>query len=215
MAVAADFEARDRYRDLMIDAKARAWSIEQLVTDQRGIPSPLVREYAVLQIRMLCEIIGLACLVAHGDLVATGPANLRKAYAPGEIFAALGAMHDDFYPVPMAPQKMAPGWHMAEYDGPAYLKKEEVKSLWDRCGGDLHKGSLKRLLKPNNPLQTNFADVANWSGKIMNLLANHRMLRKDRKLVFVAMLSNAAGAVQVEIGDAIDQDEAAEPNVGP
>ena len=87
MADAADFEARDRYLDLMIEAKARALSINSLTNDQRDIPSPLVREYGVLQIRMLCEIIGLCCLVAHGDLVAQGPANLRKAYAPGEIFA--------------------------------------------------------------------------------------------------------------------------------
>jgi hypothetical protein len=204
MAVAADFGARDRYRDLMIDAKARLASIDRLVLDQRGIPSPLVREYAVLQIRMLCEIIGLACLVAHGDLVAQGPANLRKAYAPGEIFAALDEMHDDFYPVPMLPQQAAPGWHMAEYDGPPFLEKGEVKVLWDRCGGDLHKGSLKRLLKANNPVQNNFADISDWSGKVMNLLANHRVLRRDRKLVFIAILSNAAGAVQVEIGVAVE-----------
>jgi hypothetical protein len=209
MAAAADFEARDRYRDLMIDAKARAASIEQLIVDQHGIPSPLVREYAVLQIRMLCEIIGLACLVAHGDLVASGPAHLRKAYAPGEIFAALGDMHDDFYPVPIVPQQVAPGWHMAEYDGPPFLKKEEVKGLWDRCGGDLHKGSLKRLLKPNNPLQTNFADINESLGKILNLLGNHRMLRKDRKIAFIAMLSNATGAVQVEIGEAIEPEDKA------
>lgn len=210
MAVAADFEARDRYRDLMIDAKARALSIDRLILDQRGIPSPLVREYAVLQIRMLCEIIGLACLVAHGDLVASGPANLRKAYAPGEIFAALDEMHGDFYPVPMAPQQMAPGWHMAEYDGPPFLRKDEVKTIWDRCGGDLHKGSLKRLLKAKNPVQNNFVDINEWSGKIINLLANHHVLRKDRKLVFIAMLTNGAGAVQVEIADAIE-DEANDP----
>ena len=203
MANAADFEARDRYRDLMIEAKARALSINAIWGDQRGIPSPLIREYGVLQIRMLCEIIGLACLVAHGDLVAQGPANLRKAYAPGEIFAALEEMHDDFFPVPMEPQQTNDGWHMAEYAGGSALEKQEVKAVWDQCGGYLHKGNLKRLVRQNDPVQANFADVSEWGQKIMNLLSNHRMIRKDRQIAFITMLANGEGNVQVEIGEAI------------
>jgi hypothetical protein len=33
------------------------------------------------------------------------------------------------------------------------------------------------------------------------------MLRKDRKIAFIAMLANAAGAVQVEIGEAIEPED--------
>ena len=82
---------RQIYQSLMVEAKARIDSINILTGNQRGIPSPIVREFDILQIRMLCEIVGLACLVAHGELVDLAPANLKKQYAPGQIFAALGS----------------------------------------------------------------------------------------------------------------------------
>ncbi len=98
-------EARQTYRELMVEAKARALSINTLSNDQRGIPSPLVREFGVLQIRMLCEIVALACLVAHGDLVKKSSRDLKTVYAPGEIFAELDKLHADFFPIPIQPEK--------------------------------------------------------------------------------------------------------------
>jgi len=124
MADPEDIEARHTYLDLMVEAKARILGINTLIQDQRGIPSPLVREYGVLQIRMLCEIIGLGCLVAHGDLVAKASTKLKKAYSPDEIFAALDKLHDDFFPMPIRPEKTDTGWHMAEYTSGSYARKK-------------------------------------------------------------------------------------------
>ena len=112
-------------------------------------------------------------------------------------------MHDDFFPVPMEPQKTNDGWHMAAYAGGSALAKNEVKAVWNECGGYLHKGNLKRLVRQNNPVQSKFLDVSEWGQKIMNLLSNHRMIRKDRKIAFITMLANGEGNVQVEIGEAI------------
>jgi len=190
------------YQELMVEAKARALSINSLTGDQRGIPSPLVHEYGILQIRMLCEIIGLACLVAHGDLVANAKADLQKAYAPGQIIAALEETHDDFYPVPMKPQKTADGWHFAEYDGGPFLTKQEIASVWARCGDVLHRGSLKKLLKAKSPVQHNFTDLQEWGQKILNLLSNHRIVTVDRRLAFICLLQNGDGDVQVALGEA-------------
>lgn len=155
-------QSQQIYQSLMVEAKARIASINVLTGDQRGIPSPIVREFDILQIRMLCEIVGLACLVAHGELVDLASANLKKQYAPGQIFAALGELHADFYPVPMTPQKVEGGWHFAEYEGPAYATKEELPQIWAKCGDVLHRGSLKNLIKAKNPLQNEFADVVEW-----------------------------------------------------
>ena len=204
MATESNHKARETYQALMIEAKARAMSINTLVNDQRGIPSPLVREYAFLQIRMLCEIIGLACLVAHGDLVEKSSNKLKKAYSPGEIIAALDLLHDDFFPVPIDPKKTATGWHMAECTGGPFLAKSEIAKLWARCGDILHRGNLSRVLKKQNPVQNNFTDINEAGQKIWNLLSKHRIITVDRRLVFIAFLQDdaAGGDVRISLGDA-------------
>lgn len=53
MNTALDDKALETYRQLMIEAKVRLLSINTLTNDQRGIPSPLIYEFGVLQIRML------------------------------------------------------------------------------------------------------------------------------------------------------------------
>ena len=190
------------YRELMIEAKMRALSINTLANDQRGIPSPLVREYGVLQIRMLCEIIALGCLVAHGDLVKKSSRNLKTIYEPGEIFAELDKLHGDFFPVPIMPEKTVIGWHMAEYTGAPYATKSEIRQIWARCGDVLHRGTLKRLIKPKNPVQNNFADLNEWGQKLLNLLSNHRIISFDRNTAFIALLGHGED-VQVVIGASV------------
>lgn len=190
------------YHDLMVEAKARAMSINTLTNDQRGMPSPLVREYGILQIRMLCEIIGLACLVAHGDLVEKAKPDLKKAYAPGQIFAELDKLHDDFYPVPVKPQKTETGWHFADYDGPPFLAKDEVASIWGKCGGVLHRGHLKKLLKNNSPIQNNFLDLQEWGQKVLNLLSAHRIVTLNRQRAIICYLEDENKEVSVALGEA-------------
>jgi hypothetical protein len=204
MATKEDFEALETYQALMIEAKARAHSINLLTNDQRGIPSPLVREYGFLQVRMLCEIIALGCLVAHGDLVKIAPRKLTKAYQPGEIIAVLERLHDDFFPVPIHPQKTLTGWHMAEPKGGPYLTKSEIGKLWTQCGGILHRGDLKTVLRRRNPIQNDFTDLGVASQKILNLLSKHRMIRSDRKIAFIAFLQDdsVGGDVRVMLGEA-------------
>jgi hypothetical protein len=192
------------YRGLMVEVKARISSINTLTNDQRGIPSKLVREFGVLQIRMLCEIIGLSCLVAHGDLVERSGQNLKKAYAPGEIFSALMALHDDFFPVPIVPEKTEIGWHIAEYVGKPFASKTEIREIWAKCGEILHRGTLKRLIKEKEPVQNSFSDLNEWGQKISNLLSNHRIISFDRQTTFVTLLAHGE-EVQVVIGHVIPE----------
>lgn len=204
-------QSQQIYQNLMVEAKERIASINLLTGDQRGIPSPIVREFDILQIRMLCEIVGLACLVAHGELVDLAPANLKKQYAPGQIFAALGDLHDDFYPVPMTPQKVKGGWHFAEYEGAPYATKEELPQIWAKCGDVLHRGSLKNLIKAKNAVQNEFADVVEWGQKIANLLNNHRIVTLGNEYAFVTLLHDGNGEVKVALGQAIaDQQDVLE-----
>jgi hypothetical protein len=177
--------ARATYEALMVEARIRLASMNHLLLDQRGIPPALAREFGALQIRMVCEIIGLACLVAHGDLLERAPKKIRDAYRPGEIFGELEKLNSNFFPTPHKPEKTGSGWHFAEYSGPPCASRGGLIKIWAQCGDILHKGTLKRLLRPNSPQQMMFNEIFGWRDLLNNLLSNHHIATTDRRYVFI------------------------------
>jgi hypothetical protein len=59
------------YAAIMEEAKLRLNSIDMALGGATILPHQLVREFCFLQLRMLCELIALGCLTAHGDIEAT------------------------------------------------------------------------------------------------------------------------------------------------
>jgi hypothetical protein len=203
-----DLAALALYKELMEEVKARSESINTLTNDQRGIPSLMVREYCYLQLRMLCELVALGCLVAHGDILARSSKSLRLAYAPAEIIRHLEVLHPDFYPVPVVPRQTVQGFHLGDYDDRPFLTKNDCVALWGKCGNVLHRGSLKKLIGPKSPVQRNFKGVEGWAQKVLNLLSAHRIVRLGGRTVFVALLrvDQLGGAAQVAIAEAPKRD---------
>ncbi len=68
MTTKRQIEAINLYANLMSEVKVRMASIETICNNQNGLPGPLVREFCFLQLRMICELIALGCLTAHGDI---------------------------------------------------------------------------------------------------------------------------------------------------
>src|SRR5712664_2962101 len=89
-------DAASLYADLLEEAKGRIFSIDAAIGGRAGIQGPLAREYAYLQLRMLCEVIALGCLVAHGDLSAAQATKLQKEYAADKIIKRLDGLHANF-----------------------------------------------------------------------------------------------------------------------
>jgi|SRR5882724_2304781 len=56
-------------------------------------------EFCYLQLRMLCELIAVGCLVVHGDV--EGTKGLCKVWAADKVMKRLEKLHPDFYPHPM------------------------------------------------------------------------------------------------------------------
>jgi hypothetical protein len=188
----------------MEEAKTRTASINALTSNKIDFPSNIARECCYLQLRMLCELIALGCLVAHGDIEATKSKDFQKAYLPAEILSRLEALHPEFYPSPRVAQKTPTGWHLADYDGPPYLTKEELRTLHGKCGDVLHRGSLKRLSRAAKAGNEDFGDVTEWGQKILNLLSVHCIITLGAQRVIVTFLevTNAGGAVQCAMGAA-------------
>jgi hypothetical protein len=144
------------YANLMQEVKVRLEAINVGLTGQTNLPSPIARETCYLQLRMICELIALGCLVAHGDISAIKLEKFRKEWSAEKIINALSALHPDFYPRPVIQKKseeLGVNWH---FDSVAsgFLTKAELLELYGKCGDILHRGRLKNLLKPQSPVQS-------------------------------------------------------------
>jgi hypothetical protein len=203
MASKQDLEAAELYANVMEEIKVRAASINTLTNMRDGLPSPLVREYCFLQLRMMCELIALGCLVAHGDIEATKAKALQKAYKADEILTRLEALHPNFYPNPRKPIFGPNSCHLADYEGTDFLTKAELITLYGKTGDVLHKGSLRRLVAPKSPIQNGYPDVSMWGQKMMNLLSAHLMSRVGGDFHLVVFLSSpqVSGNVLVSVAE--------------
>ena len=88
------------YVKLIGEVKVRVSAIAGAINGHTGLPSPLVREFSFLQLRMICELIALGCLTAHGGIPGTQTPKMQKQWSAETIMEELEALHPDFYPQP-------------------------------------------------------------------------------------------------------------------
>lgn len=211
MPTKSDEAAKDLYQSIMVEVMIRAYSINSATRAPTSIPQPLIREYCYLQLRMLCELIALGCLVAHGDITKTK--YFQKAYKADDILQQLEKLHPNFYPQPFKPDftprtaaNPVGGIHLGEMDQD-YLKKDDLIRLYAKCGSVLHKGNLRRLLAIKmTPEADPYREITFWGQKMLNLLSAHRISRVGNHFHFLAFLNLAApgsdqGTVQVAIAE--------------
>jgi hypothetical protein len=192
MPTQADEKAKDLYQSIMTEVMIRAYSINVAVATPTTIPQPLIREYCFLQLRMLCELIALGCLVAHGDI--TKSKNFQKAWEADKIIKQLEKLHANFYPRPInptvvPPSRDFPGGITITDSTADWLKKEELIKLYARCGSILHKGRLRNLLTIKmNPEENAYQEPIMWGQKILNLLHAHMISRVGNHFHILASL---------------------------
>jgi hypothetical protein len=180
-------QALNDYSKLMGEAKYRLLAMDTALGGKTGLPDGAIREYCFLQLRMLCELIALGCLTAHGDL-ATG--KLKEAYEADKIIRRLQRLHSEFYP------------HAAILDLDQYqvrpklggLTKEELVKLYWRCGGVLHRGSFKAPLRKYS--DADIEEIGMWKQKIETLLSCHMIEMADKKTWVVFRLRDEQGNVE-------------------
>jgi hypothetical protein len=182
------------YAALMEEVKIRLTAIEASISGGFALQNGLIREFCFLQLRMICELIALGCLTAHGDIEAT--TKLRKEWSANLIIERLGALHSTFYPSP--PHRTETGL-VGINSG--YLTKAELLDLVGQCGDVLHRGSLKKLLSPETPKSAAavFGDIISATKKIAVLLNQHAMLLVDGNTLIICTMrnSNDNGKAQV------------------
>jgi hypothetical protein len=181
------------YQNLMREIKVRLTSMTTLTSSTIALPVKLAQEYCWLQIRMVCELIALGCLVAHGDITKSN--KFSKTYQADKIMNALENLHSSFFPFPVkATRTETPrGWHLEPLKS-GYLTKSEFMKLYNqRCGHELHRGSLKTILTKAKIMVPagDFGEIQSWTSKIMRLLDHHSILLLGSNEGIVCRMSNS------------------------
>lgn len=149
---------------------------------------------------MICELIALGCLVAHGDLYQTK--KLKKEWAADKIIDEMEKLHPDFFPVAATQGREENGGHTLN-GVKNCLSKKELIALYHECGNILHRGNVKKLLKTNMPIQIHFPDITARAQKLRDLLSVHIVTMIGGKRMFICVLYAPGDKVQVATAESI------------
>lgn len=197
------------YANLMEEVKVRFDCINAGITGRLILPTPIVREFCWLQVRMLCELVALSCLVAHGDIAALQSNKLGKAYSADDILDRLAKLRPHFYPIAITQNLENPGAtpgtrrYKSTAIDPSPLPKEELLKLYARTHRYVHRGTYKGLVSSATPIDMNpmFPEIVSLTQKISDLLGNH-VIAITEDHVLLCMLRNAEQGFKVQVATA-------------
>lgn len=197
------------YANILDEIRTRILGINTIVTGTASLPSWITAELCYSQLRMLCELVALGCLLAHGNIDATKGKKFQKEYAADDILRQLEQLHPNFYPHPIV-CTFSPGNVHIERVESGYLTKQELIVLYHECGGHLHRGSLSSIFHPTKPKQPPAIEQAlSWGMKFSNLLSQHHIASSTNKTHLLAFLSHhqANGNAFVAIAQSPELDQ--------
>lgn len=165
------------YGSLMGEIKYRVEAIDRVLAGQVHVRNKIAEELCYLQLRMICEVTALSCLLIHGDVKGAQSSQLLKAYQADWIMNKLQDLHPDFYPRPLEAKDKpgTPPEAVSLTDG--FLKREELVKLYHICGEKLHRGKAKNILKGDD--SPNYKSIKSWRDKIVLLHNRHSIALID------------------------------------
>jgi hypothetical protein len=189
----------------MDEVKVRIDCISTTCNGRGSYPTVITREFCYLQLRMLCELVALSCLVAHGDIGALQSHKVGKAYSADEILDRLTKLRPYFYPIAVRQElKLGPPKSFVLHGiEPSPLPKEELLSLYAKTHRYLHRGSLKRMLSMDVPIDTkvNIPEIIAWAQKINDLLSTHTIPISEKEAI-ICVLRNMDNNNKVQVATA-------------
>jgi hypothetical protein len=146
-------------------------------------------EFACLQVRRALELTAFATLAANRERYSEIRADVENEWRAKRILDRLKQLHQDFYPVPVSPNRIGPGrWHFSEItDG--YLTQDEFVELYDKCSDALHEWNPFR---PGHRHIDFRLSIAEWSARIERLLDFHHVRLVDQDDVLLVRLTDPA-----------------------
>jgi hypothetical protein len=190
-------DAPTLYANILEEIKLRIAAVDHCTLGRSGLAPPFVKEFCYLQIRMICELLAVGCLVAHGDIKGTANAKLQTEWSADKIIKTLSALHPNFYPLPVRITLTKTSVHLQKVSSP--LDQPEFLQLYGRCGDMLHKGSVQKPLRAPFPVQVSYPELTKKLQKIVDLLSAHVIVMYSGEQMYLARLNNPDDANRVQI----------------
>jgi hypothetical protein len=181
----------------MEEVKARITCINTAALGKTGLPAPIAKEFCYLQIRFLCELVALACLVAHGDIAGLQSHKIGRAWSADQILKKMSQLRPHFYPIAIQRDELPrpisgqPINHNVKAVKPSPLDRDQLLALYGDAHKYIHRGSLKKLLSSKFPLdpEFNIPEVIAKAQPISDLLGHHLIAISENK-VMVCLLNS-------------------------
>lgn len=180
------------YANLMEEVRIRTDFINDLIEKRKDWRPQFLGEVCWLQLRMICEVIALACLLAHGDVNGKNQLERQK---PKEIFAILADINPDFFPKPISLE--ADRGSVVQRIGENFLTPQGLVDLWNKTGDRLHRGKSRHLIATHKTGPTvNLEEIGDALKKIVELLQFHVIVAAGfRRAILVEMCVAETGRV--------------------
>jgi len=197
------------YGNIMFELRRRVEWIGHVLAGRTELEAHLAQEFCLLQLRFACELLALACLVAHGDIEETRTPKYRKQWHAAAILDGLERLNAAFFPVPVRQERAllqvegahVEGWHFAEVEEP-FLKKPDITRLYGQLGEALHRGSVGRLAQSKARYAGRLEAIHRDANALIKLLSIHRMELVTGEQ-FICMLKDDSGQVSTFVGKRI------------
>jgi len=193
--------ASSLYGGLMGEALIRIAAIDHGTMNKSGLIAPFVQEFCYLQLRKICELMALGCLVAHGEI--EGTSGMHTQWSADKIIKRLSNLHEDFFPLLMQIQ-LDPQGHNTMTHAKGGMTKEDMLQVYYECDKYLHSGSLKKLLKKKTPLRVNYPEITARAQRFRSLVESHTVVMKGGENLFICYLKGP-DELQVAIAKTMDE----------
>ncbi len=181
------------YLRLMHELAIRVDLVARACTGELNLTPPYAREYCYLQFRRICELVALGCLQLHGDIPAARSSMAKKEWNAERIMKLLQRNHPHSFPQSLTRTKTADRWHLEANSRPNALTFTEFKTLYNKCGEILHRGTI-RMIEAEQPItKSDYDEVIHWSLKIVDLLNEHVVTRANGKGLYHVSLRTESG----------------------
>lgn len=182
------------YLKLMHEVVIRLDLVSHACNGHLNLSPPYAFEYCYLQYRRICELLALGCLQLHGDLPAAQSRSATKEWNAEKIMALLHRNHPHAFPQCVIATKVSNGWSYVANSKPNAMTLAEFKSLYNKCGGVLHRGTIRSIEAEQPPEKNDYDQLIRWSHKIVDLLNQHFISRSSgRGLYFVSLKTESGG----------------------
>lgn len=186
-ALKLDSVGRD-YRELMVEVRDRMGSINAIIREPGQHSPRIVEEFCFLQLRMIAELVALACVVAHDDSAEGSLSKLRREYSADKIIRAMERFDEDFFPKAVEEAVNGAALEIGLLRQAGAITATGIRKLWIQSGEVLHWNTGKRRKAVEaSPEQ---ADVRAYQRQLFDLLSTHAIsIAKGERLLLCMMES--------------------------